>query len=130
MLDQHHLNLPKPLRDSNSYTLGSIGSHNVVVACLPKGKTGSIPAALVATQMVNAFPSVRFVLMVGIGSGVPPKVRLGDMVVSVPTANSPGVVEWEVDNATQEIRRTGALNNPPDLLLTALSRLETEHELI
>lgn len=32
--------------------------------------------------------------MVGIGGGVPSKVRLGDVVVSAPVAEYPGVVQW------------------------------------
>ncbi len=70
--------------DHNSYTLRSVGKDNIVITCLPKGKVGANPAATAATRMVNTFPSIKFGLMVGIGGGVPPKVRLGDVVVSVP----------------------------------------------
>jgi hypothetical protein len=45
--------------DHNTYTLGSIGKHNIVIACLPKGKLGTGSAATVATQMVGTFPSTR-----------------------------------------------------------------------
>jgi hypothetical protein len=40
MLDELHENLANPIGDHNTYTLGSIGSHNVVIACLPKGQIG------------------------------------------------------------------------------------------
>jgi hypothetical protein len=30
--------LTSPLYDNNTYTFGHIGHHNVVIACLPKGK--------------------------------------------------------------------------------------------
>lgn len=131
MLDQTHGRLPKAPNDPNSYILGSIGDHNIVIACLPKGKTGANSAATVASHMVNTFPVIRFGLIVGIGGGIPPKVRLGDVVVSVPTDQYPGVVQWDLGKAEQggRWRRTGALNNPPTLLLTALTALETEHEL-
>lgn len=131
MLDERHPDLPKPPHDPNTYTLGSIGRHNIVITCLPKGKIGTIPAANVATHMVHAFPAIRFGFMVGIGGGVPPHVRLGDVVVSVPTDQYPGVVQWDMGKAEQcgSFRRTGALNNTPTLLLTALTRLETDHEL-
>lgn len=131
MLDQRHATLSKPPGDPNTYTLGSIGAHNVVIGCLPKGKYGTVSAAVVAARMANTFPAIRFGLMVGIGGGIPPKVRLGDVVVSVPTDQYPGVVQWDMGKAEQGdvFRRTGALNNPPTLLLTALSRLETEHEM-
>lgn len=131
MLDQRHGVLPKPPTDHNTYTLGSIGNHNIVIACLPRGNLGTIPAATAATQMVRTFPSIKICLMVGIGGGIPPKVRLGDIVVSTPVDKFPGVVLWDFGKAKEgeNFERTGALNNPPTSLLTALSKLETEHEL-
>ncbi|KAI0904141.1 hypothetical protein F4823DRAFT_616002 [Ustulina deusta] len=38
MLDQRHTDLPKPPNNYNIYTLGSISSYNIVVACFPKSK--------------------------------------------------------------------------------------------
>jgi nucleoside phosphorylase len=131
MLDQRHENLPKPPNDHNTYTLGSIGKHNVVLACLPKGRYGITSAAAVVTQMIDTFPSIRIGLMVGIGGGVPPKVRLGDVVVSTPVGQFPGVVQWDFGKAKDgSFERTGAMNSPPTSLLTALAKLETEHELM
>ncbi|KAF3916709.1 Ankyrin-1 [Dactylellina cionopaga] len=131
MLDDKHPNLSKPLKskDDNSYTLGSIGKHNVAIACLPKGKTGSISAASVALNMISTFPNIKFGFMVGIGGGVPQKgkIRLGDVVVSTPVDSFPGVVQWEADGENH--RRTGALNSPPALLLTALTAIESDQEL-
>ncbi|KAL6807249.1 purine and uridine phosphorylase [Trichoderma sp. SZMC 28013] len=131
MLDHRHADLRKPPNDQNTYTLGSISSHNIVIACLPKGKTGTNSAATVAAWMVGTFPSIKVGLMVGIGGGVPPKVRLGDVVVSAPIGQFPGVVQWDFGKAKDGSRfeRTGSLNNPPTPLLTALTRLETEHDL-
>jgi len=131
MLDQRHADLPKPPNDPNTYTLGSVGKHNVVIACLPKGKVGTNSAATVAAGMISTFPSIKFGLMVGIGGGVPPKVRLGDVVVSTPVGQFPGVVQWDFGKAKQggNFERTGSLNDPPSALLTALTKLETEHEL-
>ena len=101
MLDQRHADLPKPPNDHNTYTLGSIGKHNIVIACLPKGKLGTSSAATVATQMVGTFPSIKIGLMVGIGGGIPPKVRLGDVVVSTPVSQFPGVVQWDFGKAKE-----------------------------
>ncbi|KAL5610976.1 hypothetical protein FOBRF1_007093 [Fusarium oxysporum] len=131
MLDQRHADLPKPLNDPNTYTLGSFGGHNVVIACLPKGQIGNNPAATVAAFMVSTFPSIRFGLMVGIGGGIPPKVRLGDVVVSTPVGQFPGVVQWDFGKAKEggSFERTGSLSSPPTSLLTALTKLETEHEM-
>ncbi|KAK7588493.1 hypothetical protein V3481_007517 [Fusarium oxysporum f. sp. vasinfectum] len=131
MLDQRHADLPKPSNDPNTYTLGSFGSHNVVIACLPKGQIGNNTAATVAAFMVSTFPSIKFGLMVGVGGGIPPKVRLGDVVVSTPVGQFSGVVQWDFGKAEEggSFKRTGSLNNPPISLLTALTKLETEHEM-
>ncbi|KAJ5622285.1 hypothetical protein N7528_005517 [Penicillium herquei] len=131
MLDREHKRLPKPPNDPNTYTLGSIGEHNVVIACLPKGQYGTNPAATVAAWMVSTFPTIKFGLMVGIGGGIPPKVRLGDVVVSTPVGQFPGVVQWDIGKANEggNFERTGSLNNPPTSLLTALTTLETRHAL-
>lgn len=73
--------------DSNHYALGSIGRHNVVTACLPDGEYGTNFAADVVSNLKRSFPSVKFCLLVGIGSGLPSSrhdIRLGDVVVSKP----------------------------------------------
>lgn len=90
MLDKRHGDLPNPHHDSNTYTLGSINNHDVVIACLPDGRYGTNAAANVVTLLAGTFPSVRFCLMVGIGGGIPSnKVRLGDVVVVDLKASSP-----------------------------------------
>lgn len=149
LLDETHPDLPTPSTDKNTYTLGSVGNHNVVIACLPFGMIGNTSSATVAATMIATFPSIKFGLMVGIGGGVPPKVRLGDVVVGTPSGKSPGVIQWDFGKAKQGgivsthtkgvkdvdvhqdgcFERTGALEKPPQALLTALTKLETHHEL-
>ncbi|GAB1310131.1 Kinesin [Madurella fahalii] len=73
MLDKRHVDLAKPHHDNNTYTLGSIGKHNVVIACLPEGRYGNNAAANVVTLLAGTFPSVRSCLLVGIGGGIPSK---------------------------------------------------------
>jgi nucleoside phosphorylase len=129
MLDEIHTDLPKPLNDHNAYTLGRVGEHNVVIACLPKGEIGNNSSATVATRMTSTFPSIKFGVMVGVGGGVPKFVRLGDVVASTPTDGFGGVVQWDFGKTEQggTFKRTGALNSPPGALLTALTKLEAEH---
>ncbi|EHK20869.1 uncharacterized protein TRIVIDRAFT_132430, partial [Trichoderma virens Gv29-8] len=131
MLDREHPDLPPPDNDDNVYTLGSIGGHNVVITCLPKGRYGTNSAATVAKNMIGSFPSIKFELLVGIGGGIPSKVRLGDVVVSAPTDQYPGVVQWDLGKAEDggKFRRIGALNSPPNALLKVLSKLESENEM-
>jgi len=45
--------------DDNHYTLGRIGSHNIVLATLTSGSTGSVSAANVVSQILSTFPSIR-----------------------------------------------------------------------
>src|SRR3954466_9169001 len=108
MLDEKHPNLSKPANDNNAYTLGSIGKHNIVIACLPKSQVGTIQAATAATRMVNTFPSIRIGLMVGIGGGIPSKVRLGDVVVGTE------VIQWDFGKAEKDgnFKRTAIRTRP------------------
>jgi len=50
-------------------------------------------AAAITTRLISTFPSVKFGLIFGIGGGVPPAVRLGDVVVSTPADGFGGVVK-------------------------------------
>ncbi|KAL2817852.1 Pfs domain protein [Aspergillus granulosus] len=124
MLDELHQPLFAREFDDNAYVLGRIGFHNVVITCLPSGVYGPVTAAAVATRMLSTFPSIRFGLMVGIGGGVPSQVdiRLGDVVVSKPSARSEGVLQCGAD-----FEQTSTLNNPPYVLLNALSNLRAKH---
>jgi nucleoside phosphorylase len=132
MLDERHGALPSLPHDNNNYTFGRIGDHNVAIACLPAGGTGTISAARVATQMLSTFTELRFGLMVGIGSGVPSEehdIRLGDVVISQPMETYGGVIQYDFGKTVQEgkFTRTGSLNKPPDVLLAALANLEAKH---
>ncbi|KAL5041431.1 hypothetical protein BDW71DRAFT_212142 [Aspergillus fruticulosus] len=58
MLDEIHDTppaIPRSASDKNSYTLGRIGSHNIIVASLSSGVYGETPAATVAAQMLVSF---------------------------------------------------------------------------
>jgi nucleoside phosphorylase len=130
MLDEIHQSLPSR-RDQNIYTVGRIGVHNVVIAVMPK--IGNNQAASVATQLMNDFPSIRFGLLVGIGGGVPDgednDIRLGDVVVSKPTATFGGVVQYDMGKvkAGEPFERTGSLSGPPALLRASVQRLQAQH---
>ena len=131
MLDEKHPDLPKQRNDHNVYTLGRVHGHNVVLACLPNGMIGNNNSTAVVSQMALTFPLIKFCLMVGIGGGVPPNVRLGDVVVSQPIDGFGGVVQWDFGRAEAggHFERKGQLNSPPKELLAALAKLETKHEM-
>lgn len=120
-------------QDSNAYTVGRIGDHHIVVACLPKGRYGTVSAASVAKDMLRSFESIRIGLMVGIAGGAPSRkhdIRLGDVVVGCPVGRTGGVLPYRYGKKMQgeEFEITGGLNSPPTLLLTALSQLDAFHE--
>ena len=134
LLDEGYFPLPTDSRhDSNAYTLGRVGDHNVVIACLPKGRYGIASAAGVAKDMLRSFESIRIGLMVGIGGGAPSDkhdIRLGDVVVGCPMKRAGGVIPYNFGKAIQdrEFEQTGSLNSPPTVLLTALTKLSADHE--
>ncbi|CAI7636528.1 unnamed protein product [Penicillium bialowiezense] len=113
--------------DTNAYTLGRIGKHHVVIACLPGGQYGTTPATTVANHMIRTFSkSLRIGLMVGVGGAIPSvthDIRLGDIVISCPDGISSGVLQYDMGKigADGEFQRTGSLNSPPRSLLTALN---------
>ncbi|RYN39368.1 hypothetical protein AA0114_g11357 [Alternaria tenuissima] len=127
MLDEEHDTPQYDAHDTNLYTCGRVGEHNVVIACLPEGQMGTNSAAAVAVQMKSTFSSTRFGLMVGIGGGVPSEevdIRLGDVVVSKPHKTHGGVVRYDLGKTTPSgFERTGALNTPPTMLLNAVANL-------
>ncbi|KAH0163358.1 Pfs, NACHT and ankyrin domain protein, partial [Aureobasidium melanogenum] len=134
MLDEKY-DFPVPYHpgDTNIYTLGRIGGHQVVITSLPAGKTGVTMAAVVATRMLTDFPDIRSGLMVGIGGGIPSDendIRLGDVVVSQPQKVNGGVVQFDLGKATDTgFVRTGSLNQPPAILLSALANIQAEYML-
>ncbi|KAJ5982454.1 hypothetical protein N7451_012554 [Penicillium sp. IBT 35674x] len=115
--------------DSNTYTLGRIGKHHVVIACLPGGQYGTTSATTVAINMLRTFSkSLKIGLMVGIGGGIPSAshdIRLGDIVISCPEGTCGGVIQYDMGKviAGGEFERTGSLNSPPRALLTAVSTM-------
>ena len=120
--------------DNNDYTLGKIGKHNTVIAVLPDGEYGTSSAARVASRMLLSFPNVRIGLMVGIGGGAPSQkhaIRLGDVVVSATRDGKGGVFEYDFGKKIQgwEFQTTAFLNQPPEILRTAMSGLKAQYEI-
>ena len=132
MLDTHHGPLEsQPKDDGNNYSLGSIGGHNVVMACL--GRYGTNDAAVAGISMLRTFSNLRFGVMVGIGGGIPSSendIRLGDIAVSLPSGQAGGVIQHDMGKHEDSgFRRRGSLNGPPTLLLTAIAKLRAARAL-
>ncbi|KAK8065228.1 hypothetical protein PG997_011975 [Apiospora hydei] len=95
-----------PGRGSYIYSLGRIKEHNIVIA--RPVDMGPVNAAQCAAtvrsdisfekQVAQQFTNVRLALLVGIGAGIPSDkvdIRLGDVAISVPRDNHPGVVQHD-----------------------------------
>jgi hypothetical protein len=72
-------------------------------------------------------------MMVGIGGGAPSQkhdIRLGDVVINSSVGRTGGVIHYELGKTiqNQKFERTGALDAPPSMLLTALSVIRALHE--
>lgn len=128
MLDSTHESLPIDTIDTNTYTYGSIGHHNVVLACL--GRYGTNNAAHVASNMNRTFPGLQIRLLVGIGGGVPTQIencdmRLGDIVVGHE------VTQFDRGKLLSDgiLHRTHLRDYPHPKLLNAVSALRARHEM-
>jgi nucleoside phosphorylase len=131
-LDAEHDPLEdQPSHDSNSYILGSIGKHNVVIAVLPL-EYGTASAANVAANLLRTFPNIRVGLLVGIGGGAPSEkhdIRLGDVVVSAPSGGDGGIFQYDFGKTIQkgDFQHTGHLNKPPSVLRATVATLQTRY---
>lgn len=119
--------------DNNTYHLGRIQGHNVVIACLPDSSYGMTSAAVVAESLLRSFKQIRFGLMVGIGGAIPDHkdIRLGDVVVSTPYDGSGGVIQFDFGKrvAGGKFEKTGHLDQPPRPLLNAISTIKSNHDI-
>lgn len=126
MLDAQHADLQRQGSDTNSYVLGTMHKHNIVIACLPADQYGTNNAASVLSNLKNTFPNIRIGLMVGIGGGVPTKadIRLGDIVVGI------RVMQFDLGKTLSErFQRTAIPKIPDSSIRTVISNLRSQHEL-
>ncbi|KAH7173978.1 uncharacterized protein B0J16DRAFT_406362 [Fusarium flagelliforme] len=125
MLDYVHDALPQDVNDSNCYALGTIGKHNVTIACLPDGHYGTNNAAIVFTNMRRTFNNIQLGLMVGIGGGAPTKadLRLGDIVVGSK------VIQHDMGKAMTDgvFNRTSIPRHVSSSISTVVSSLRSKH---
>lgn len=115
------------------YCLGEISSedgnkHNLVLATAGMGNN---IAATRASLLLEHFPNVKSIIMVGIAGGVPnpykdkvdDHVRLGDIVVS----NESGVIQYDlIKQEIQDITHRNPPRPPSASLLEAVRYLEAE----
>jgi len=131
MLDKKHDDPRSHGSNTDQYVFGQVGDHNVVMARLPSGQMGNNSAAAIVARLTAMFPSIRFAFMVGIGGGVPSAkldIRLGDVVVSHPHLQHPGVVQYDFGKTGPDGQmRAGALDAPPKALLNAIAKMRENY---
>ncbi|KAJ8113228.1 hypothetical protein ONZ43_g5200 [Nemania bipapillata] len=72
--------------DTNTYSIGAIGHHNIVLVHLPN--MGKVAAATAAAVLRTSYPAIRLALVVGVCGGVPfgkppnDEIYLGDIIIS------------------------------------------------
>ncbi|KAE8418144.1 purine and uridine phosphorylase [Aspergillus pseudocaelatus] len=111
------------------YSFGRIGSHSLVIA--RPSQMGTVSTAQCAATVSQQFPNVRFAMMVGIGAGIPNPpsrdIRLGDIAVSIPQDNHPGVIQYDFGKYERDsFILKGSLNKPPAILISADGSLEED----
>ncbi|OAQ60894.1 Pfs, NACHT and ankyrin domain-containing protein [Pochonia chlamydosporia 170] len=138
MLDEEHAaptGFTRHQTDTNVYTWGRVGEHNIVIASLAAGDYGTTSAATTASSLLASLPSIRVGLFVGIGGGIARPdddrdIRLGDIVVSQPDGTSGGVCQYDLIKAKSgdKRERKGFLGRPPTVLLNAIVKIQGVHE--
>ncbi|KAJ5116734.1 hypothetical protein N7456_001082 [Penicillium angulare] len=117
----------------NSYALGRIGKHNVVISSLPSGEYGKSTVSRVAEETMYTFPNLRIALLVGIGGGVPSgmhDIRLGDIAVGSSLGHEGGVYQYNYRRAIRDGRDfqpTAVLEPPPSFIQKAVASLRTSY---
>jgi nucleoside phosphorylase len=116
--------------DSNSYSTGVIGHHNVVLVHMPN--MGKVAAATAAACLRASFQGIQLALMVGICGGVPfgrqmkEDILLGDVIISE------GVVQYDLGRQfpnNRFVRKDTPRDNLPRLgpeIRAVLAKLQTE----
>ncbi|KAJ5116703.1 hypothetical protein N7456_001051 [Penicillium angulare] len=117
----------KQPKDTNSYSAGKIGNHNVVLAHQPR--MGKATAANLASGCLMSFTQIKLALLVGICGGVPAphgneEILLGDVVFSK------GIVQYDFgrrypDKFLRKSTVDDQLGRPDREISSLLSRLET-----
>src|SRR5881628_1689327 len=82
--EEHETSDSLPAKDDNSYALGCVRKHNVVIAALLRGEYGLVNTANAAKDIIRSFLNLRDGLIDGISSGTSARhdIRLGDVVIS------------------------------------------------
>ena len=128
MLDKIHPQLSQSAGDDNiayTNTLGEISGHNIVLT--PNLPTiGGLCFCCNCSRSHAYHISFHSLWLDGRNWRRSSKIHLGDVVVSKPTGALGGVVQYDYGKtiASGVFQQTGAINQPPQMLLNAIARLQ------
>ncbi|KAF5968161.1 thermostable alkaline protease [Fusarium bulbicola] len=113
-----------PANDNNYYTLGMIGGHHIVIGALPHGQYGVSSATAVIKDMLRTFLNIKFVLLVGVGGGVPTRhdIRRGDVVVACPSSSYGGVIQYDYEDEDNPMIHHGLIASGNQVMKDAITR--------
>ncbi|KAI5460664.1 hypothetical protein BGZ63DRAFT_488662 [Mariannaea sp. PMI_226] len=117
--------------DSNAYSAGLLGRHNVVLAYMPG--MGKAKAANVASNCRTSFPNIRLALVVGVCGVVPHVPDTKDEIVLGDVIMSSGVIQYDLGRWLPEqfVRKNtllDSLGRPNAEILTLLAKLGSIHD--
>jgi nucleoside phosphorylase len=132
-LDDRFEYVAKDGRKNNAYLVGTMPAFGDEVHTVAASMTamGNNSAAIRASALINDFPNLREVIMVGIAGAVPnpedleTHVRLGDIVVS----GEQGVIQYDFtkDSGDAKVEERHKPRPPSAELIRAHRRLEAEY---
>ncbi|KAJ3570125.1 hypothetical protein NPX13_g5838 [Xylaria arbuscula] len=116
--------------DTNTYSTGAIGHHNVVLVHLPN--MGKVAAARAAACLHTSYGGIRLALVVGICGGIPSNGSPNDRIVLGDVVISNGIVQYDFGRQFPHgfVRKTevqDSLPRPPPAVRSFLARLQTNN---
>ncbi|KAL4907775.1 nucleoside phosphorylase domain-containing protein [Aspergillus multicolor] len=125
-----------PVDEPRILKVGTIGRHKVAATIAQCHNYGTNHPSGVISGLLNTFPNICLLLMVGVAAGMPfnsepiQDVRLGDVVVGTPSNDTPGgvvVYHGHCDRRGRKLKRK--LGNVPTALRDALYRIQGKGDL-
>ncbi|KAJ3544456.1 hypothetical protein NM208_g3046 [Fusarium decemcellulare] len=108
-------------------TLGCVGPHTVVLASSPNHPTISYSVSTTVDNLLEEYPSIRAGILVGNDARAPRggSAQAGDIVIGLPRATEPGLIQFESKETCLEQRFSAAthLSRPPRTVRAAASNL-------
>ncbi|KAH6695637.1 nucleoside phosphorylase domain-containing protein [Plectosphaerella plurivora] len=113
--------------DPNLYSMGAIGSHNVVLVYLPGA--GKVNAAHASAFLRHNFPSIQLVLLVGTCGAVPLLPESHDIVALGDVMISEGAIEYDMgkrygNRLHRDTDHLSCLGRPKPEIMSLIAKLK------